>query len=117
MHKRNTLSIEDQTIPLKYGRLVNDEYQEKKMEIKLEKAKDIYSMRIYCEKLSKIEDLEYWYPMPNGNQVETEDIITEELNQQFDWLEKRIVSNEFEEELLNQLFPAMEYELLRSNED
>jgi hypothetical protein len=85
------------------------------LEIKFEKAKDIYSMRIYCQKLTKFEDLEYWYPMPNGNQIETEDQINEELNEQFDWLEKRVVANQFEEELLNDLFPRIEYECIEEN--
>ena len=80
-----------------------------KLAIKAVKAQDIYSMRGYCDKLS-IEELEYWYPMINADDLTMEEIQQKEMDANFDWLEKRVVSNNFELFLLDGIQTGLEEE-------
>jgi hypothetical protein len=86
----------------KYGEKKKGKWQEKKLNIKLEKAQDIFSLRGYCKKLTMTE-LEYWHPMPNAGNKSIEEIAEQEMEENIDWLEKRIISDAFEEFLLDEI--------------
>jgi hypothetical protein len=88
---------------VKYGKMINGIYMFNKQEVKIEKQKDIYSMRFYCSNLQQ-DELEYWYPPPSNS----EDIFhvsneEEEINNEIDFLRKKIFINKFEQEFVNNL--------------
>ena len=90
---------------VKYGKMINETYMFIKQEVKVEKQKDIYSMRFYCSNLQQ-DELEYWYPPPS----DSEDIWNvsntneeEEINNKIDLLRKKIFMNKFEQEYVNNL--------------
>jgi hypothetical protein len=72
-----------------------------KLDIKEEKAKDIYSMRGYCNILTE-NKLNYWYLLPNKDQHEnmTE---KEQIDMQILWLENKVFTNNMEEEWLTDM--------------
>jgi hypothetical protein len=76
---------------------------EKKEEVKLEKIHDLFNLKKYCGTLSE-QELEYWYPKPDADDMTLEEIMYEETENDFQWLEKRVVSNVYEEQLLNEIF-------------
>jgi len=98
---KQTISIE-QPLLHKYGEKKKEKWQEKKLDIKSEKAQDIFSLRGYCKTLS-MTDLEYWYPMPKDESMSIEEIAELEMEENMNWLEKRIISNTFEETLLDEI--------------
>jgi len=99
--KKNVEIPEDPTINYKYGTMENGEYQFNKQPIQFEKAQDIHSMRVYCNLLTE-EEKQEWYPNPNKIQT-TKEAIDEDLIMEYQYLEKRIVDDFFDQANLDDL--------------
>jgi hypothetical protein len=88
----------------KYGKEdENGNYCWQRQPIKLEKMKDLWSMRNYSTAALTPEELNHWYPYPSQNIEEQEVMIEDEdleLDKLYEYLYKRVVSNEIEESLL-----------------
>ena len=105
--EKNTAKLPtEKDFTVKYGKMINKRYMFIKQEVKIEKQKDIYSMRFYCSNLQQ-DELEYWYPPPSDSNVfwnlSNTNEEEEEINNEIDLLKKKIFVNKFEQEYVNNL--------------
>ncbi len=86
----------------KYGKIIKNIWSHEKLPIKPQKSEDLFTMRTYCQSLTE-EELEYWFPKPNNNEIILQNIMEEEEKNEIIWLEKKIVNFQKEKDLLDEI--------------
>ncbi len=72
----------------KYGKIIKNIWSHEKLPIKPQKSEDLFTMRTYCQSLTE-EELEYWFPKPNNNEIILQNIMEEEEKMKlFGWKKK-----------------------------
>ena len=82
-----------------YSLELKNKYQGK-LEIREEKAKDLYSLRRYCETLTN-QELDYQYPLPKNCADINEE--NEQLDEELERLQNKILGNNLEETWMTQM--------------